>query len=87
VLKKLFIKLENKNMQVSKKRPLTNVQLELLKTFSHQLPDKDLIELRKTLAHFFAERLIQQADEIWEEKEWNNQVVDTMLHTKMRKSK
>jgi hypothetical protein len=74
-------------MQVSIKQPFTNVQLELLKTFSHQLSENDLIELRKTLALFFGQRLVQEADKVWEEKKWDNQLVDKMLHTKMRKSK
>lgn len=41
-------------MPTSVKQPLSNVQLELLKTFSHQLSENDLIELRKMLAMFFA---------------------------------
>ena len=74
-------------MQTLLKQPFTNVQLELLKTFSHQLPESDLIDLRKTLALFFAEKLIVQADKTWEDKKWNNQTMDEMLQTKMRKSK
>lgn len=74
-------------MQVSIKQPFTNVQLEILKTFSHQLSENDLIELRKTLALFFGQRLVQEADKVWEEKKWDDQLVDKMLHTKMRKSK
>lgn len=74
-------------MQASLKQPFTNVQLELLKTFSHQLPESDLIDLKNTLALFFAKRLINQADTVWEEKDWNDKLVDEMLHTKMRKSK
>jgi hypothetical protein len=74
-------------MQVSIKQPLSNVQLELLKTFSHQLSENDLVELRKMLALFFAQRLIKEADKVWNEKTWTNEDVDTMLVTKMRKSK
>jgi hypothetical protein len=74
-------------MQVSIKQPLSNVQLELLKTFSHQLSENDLIELRKVLALFFAQRLIKEADKVWNEKNWTNEEVDAMLVTKMRKSK
>ena len=74
-------------MQSVLKQPFTNVQLELLKTFSHQLPESDLIDLKNTLALFFAKRLIIQADTVWEEKNWNDKNVDEMLHTKMRKSK
>jgi hypothetical protein len=74
-------------MQAVLKQPFTNVQLELLKTFSHQLPESDLIDLKNTLALFFAERLVIQADAVWKEKNWDNQLVDKMLHTKMRKPK
>ncbi len=69
------------------KQPLTNVQLELLKVFSHQLPDKELIELRKVLALFFAERLIKEADEVWDAKEWTDNEVDKLLNTKLRKTR
>lgn len=74
-------------METTAQLPFTNVQLELLKTFSHQLPDNELLELRKTLALFFAQRLVKQADEVWNNKNWTNETIDNMLHTKMRKSK
>jgi hypothetical protein len=72
-------------MQADLKQPFTNVQLELLKIFSHQLNESDLIDLKKTIAVFFAERLIIQADKSWDEKKWNNETVDKLLLTKMRK--
>jgi hypothetical protein len=72
-------------MQAVLKQPFTNVQLELLKTFSHQLSESDLIDLKNTLALFFAQRLIIQANKSWEEKKWNNETVDKLLLTKMRK--
>jgi hypothetical protein len=74
-------------MQTTIKQPLSNVQLELLKAFSHQLPENDLLELRKLIADFFAQRLIQQADKVWEEQNWTDETVEKMLSTKMRKSK
>ena len=72
-------------MPIAIKQPLTNVQLELLKTFSHQLTDNDLLELRKMLAAFFAQRLIEQAKQVWDEQHWNDEKVDEILNTKMRK--
>jgi hypothetical protein len=72
-------------MEVLLRQPFSNVQLELLKVFSHQLSDSELLELRKVLVSFFAQRLIQQADKTWTEKNWTDQDVDIMLQTKMRK--
>ena len=74
-------------METATPLPFTNVQLELLKTFSHQLPENELLELRKTLALFFAQRLVTLADEVWVSKNWTNETIDNMLHTKMRKLK
>lgn len=74
-------------MQPTLKQPFTNVQLELLKIFSHQLSDNDLLDLKKTLTLFFAQRLIQEADKVWENKNWTDKDIDKMLNTKMRKIK
>lgn len=64
---------------------LTNVQLELLKVFSYQVSDEDLIELKDTLAQFFAEKAIQSANQAWDEQGWDDQKVDELLNTKLRK--
>ena len=74
-------------METATPLPFTNVQLELLKTFSHLLPENELLELRKTLALFFAQRLVTLADEVRDSKNWTNETIDNMLHTKMRKLK
>jgi len=63
---------------------LSNTQLELLKTFSHELSEADLKELRKRLASFFAEKLIQKADKYWDSKKINEEAV---LYKKLRASK
>ena len=67
------------------KQPLSNVQLELLKTFSHQLSESEILELRKILAQFFAQRAIELANEAWDKNEWTDEDVNRMLETKMRK--
>lgn len=74
-------------MQSILKQPFTNVQLELLKTFSHNLPENDLLDLKKTLATFFANKLVSQADMVWNEQKWNDEKVVSLIETKMRKSK
>lgn len=68
-------------------QPLSNVQLEILKAFSHNLTDEELKEFRDTIAKYFANRAIKAANEVWDEKGWTDEDVDRMLNTKMRKSK
>lgn len=65
-------------------QPLSNMQLELLKVFSHELKEQELLELKQLLVQFFANRAIQAANQVWDEKGWTDEDVDRMLETKMR---
>lgn len=60
---------------------LSNVQIELLKAFSHNLEDSELQELRNRLAQFFAERMITQANKVWDEKNSSNTEMDNLLNS------
>jgi hypothetical protein len=64
--------------------PLSNLQLELLKTFSHQLSDQDLLQVKALLAAFFAKKSIETANRVWDDEGWNPEKVDQLLHTKLR---
>ncbi|MCB0097904.1 MAG: hypothetical protein KDE46_19360 [Caldilineaceae bacterium] len=66
-------------------QPFTNVQLELLRTFAHNLNEEELLQLRKLLAEFFAQRAIDAANHAWDERGWTNEDVDRLLNTKLRK--
>ena len=47
---------------------LTNVQLELLKLYAITVSDEELEEIKSLLAHYFAERLTNRVNSIWEAK-------------------
>jgi hypothetical protein len=55
--------------------PLSNVQLELLKLYSTSVSDETLVDLKKTMAKFFLDRIRKNADKVWEEKSYS----DSML--------
>jgi hypothetical protein len=59
---------------------LSNVQLELLKLYSTNLSEKDLMALKKLLAKFYAEHAIQTADQIWDQKELTNKDMEAWLN-------
>ena len=63
---------------------LSNAQLELLKLFVEDLEEEDFQYLKQVLLRFKAERLMDRADEIWEEKGWTADDVKRLLETKMR---
>ena len=66
-------------------QPLSNIQLEILKAFSHNLSEQELIEFKNLIAQYFAKRAIKKADEVWEEKKWTEKDVNQLLETKLRK--
>ncbi|CAH0998657.1 hypothetical protein LEM8419_00002 [Neolewinella maritima] len=60
-------------------KPLNNGQLELMKMFSHELSEADLLKLRRMLAAFFADRASDAMDELWENKSWSDETMDAWL--------
>ena len=48
--------------------PLGNVQAELLKLFSADIPDAHLAELKSVIARFLLEKARDKADVIWDKK-------------------
>jgi hypothetical protein len=64
--------------------PLTNLQRELLQLFAREVSESDLLEIRRLLARFFAEKAMDLADEAWTEKQWTDADAERLAHTKMR---
>lgn len=47
---------------------LTNLQMELLKLFARQLPEKDLLAIKDMIAQYLLERTFELAGEEWEKR-------------------
>jgi hypothetical protein len=60
--------------------PLSNVQLELLKLYSTNLSIKEMEELREQLAHFYAQKSIRLANELWDKKGYTNDDMNSILN-------
>ena len=63
---------------------LSNLQLELIKVFSYQLNDIQLLEIRDILANYFAEKASQEMDNLWNEKKWDDSTMDTWASEHLR---
>ncbi len=64
---------------LSVKPPLSNVQAELLKLFSMDLPEEQLIELKKVMAGFLLQKARDKADAIWDEKQYSDEKLRKLL--------
>jgi hypothetical protein len=64
---------------------LTNIQIELLKMFQFNLPEKQLVEIKNILAKYFAKTASDEMDKLWEENNWNNDVMKEWAGEHLRK--
>ena len=60
-------------MSLQVQPPLSNVQVELLKVYAANVPDETLLEMKRVLAKFFLDKARQQADNAWEQKNYNDE--------------
>lgn len=59
---------------------LTNLQQELLKIYSTNIDDQELIEVKQMLGNYFAKKAIEKADKVWDEKGLTDDDMDTWLN-------
>ena len=59
--------------------PLSNVQAELLKLFSAEVPEVHLLELKKVMAKFLLEKARDKADAIWDPKGYSDEKLKEIL--------
>lgn len=60
-------------------KPLTNLQLELLQLYSLDLSEAELLEIRRLIANYFAEKASDEMDKLWKENNWTNETMDEWL--------
>lgn len=59
---------------------LTNTQLEMLKLFSTNLSEIELLELKEVIAGFYAQKSIDFANQVWQEKKLNQADMESWLN-------
>lgn len=62
--------------------PLSNVQAELLKLFSAEIPDNHLLELKKVMAKFLLDKARDRADALWDDKGYTDDRLQQILDNK-----
>lgn len=66
------------------KHKLSNVQLELLKLYASNIPEKDLLEIKDLLAQYFAKKATDAANKVWDKKGWTDKDAERIVNTHMR---
>lgn len=63
---------------------LSNLQLELLKLFSTNLSEKQILEIKELLAQYFAEQIDRDMTTLWEENKWDEQTLEAWKAERLR---
>ncbi|HYV94691.1 MAG TPA: hypothetical protein VE978_23150 [Chitinophagales bacterium] len=64
---------------VEPSQKLSNLQLELLKLFSRNISEEELLDIRRMLARYFMERAVDSADKIWDERGYSQELMEKWL--------
>lgn len=55
---------------------LNAVQLHLLELFSGEMTDKELADVKGLLKDYYAKRVDEDMDMLWEQRGWNDKTVE-----------
>lgn len=68
-------------MQAQNKRPLTNLQMQILQVFDRDLPDEELLKIKQLVSDYLIQSSLDKIDGTWDEKGYTNQQFDEILNT------
>lgn len=63
---------------------LNKHQLEILKLFSRELEENDLVEIKRLIVKYLANKITNMADDIWEKNNWTEDDMERLLKTHKR---
>ena len=58
--------------------------MELLKLYATDIPEKQLLDIKKLLAAYFAELIDRDMASLWEEKKWDEKTIEAWKHERLR---
>lgn len=58
---------------------LTNLQLELIKYFSYDVSEKEMLDIKQMLSQYFAKKVMDRMDDLWEKNDWSDDTMDEWL--------
>ena len=67
-------------------QPLNGTQLEILKLFSSQQSEEDLQELKSLLTAYLADKVVREADAVFEEKQYSEDIFEKWKGEHFRKN-
>ncbi len=69
---------------VAQSQPLSNIQLELLKLYTTNLSDSQLLDIQHLLSEYFSNLIDRDMSALWEEKKWDSQTIQQWKQERLR---
>lgn len=69
-------------MEIQASQKLSNLQLELLKLYAMGVSDEELRDIKRMLAKYFMEKAMDEADKVWDERGYTNELMEEWRQTK-----
>lgn len=63
--------------------PLSEPQLELLQMFAHPVDAADWATIKVMITDYFARKVIEEANNVWDTQQWDADHVEQLLHSHM----
>ncbi|MEM6348740.1 MAG: hypothetical protein AAF927_32955 [Bacteroidota bacterium] len=70
--------------QVKSDSNLNKHQLEILKLFSRDLEEEDLIAIKRLIVQYLAQKASKIADEVWANNKWTQADMEKILNSPQR---
>jgi len=67
---------------INLEKPLTNLQVELLKLFARNVPEDRLLAIKEMISDYLLDAARDEADKAWERKGYSEETVKEWLHKK-----
>ncbi|MBK6933397.1 MAG: hypothetical protein IPH12_22015 [Saprospirales bacterium] len=69
----------NMSASASSETPFTNLQLEILRVYAMNLPDEDLLAIRRMIARYLLDKVRQRVNIISQERGYNQETLENWL--------
>ena len=65
---------------LKQQKPLSNIQLELLKIYAAGVSDQTLAELKNIIARFLMDKARNEAESIWKERDYSTEKIERLIY-------
>jgi hypothetical protein len=61
------------------KTPFSNLQMEILRLFAEDVPEYDLLEIKKMIAKYFFDKAAKEAERVWQERGYDDAFLQKII--------